>query len=320
MPIVPSEYSPPFWFRNSHTSTIYAGLFRRVKGLEQKRKRIILPDGDFLDLDWSYAETPSRKLVVLLHGLEGHGQRPYMTGSAKMFNTLGFDACAVNFRGCSGETNLLFRSYHSGATEDLEAVIEHVVSLDTYTSIYIKGFSLGGNMTLKYLGEGRNIPKQLKAVVAVSVPCDLHDSLIQLQKTQNALYSRRFINHLVNKLWFKNQRFPKQISVTEIKAIRTLKDFDDIYTSKAHGFKDAMDYYVQCSSKQFLPGIGIPTLLVNAKDDSFLGSSCYPVKEARNNPSLYLDMPVYGGHVGFNERGNISYTERIAGKFIAEHE
>ncbi len=320
MPVQESKYSPPFFFKNGHIATIYAGLIRRVNGLEQIRKRIVLPDGDFLDLDWSYADTGSGKLVILLHGLEGHGQRPYMTGSAKIFNLLGYDACAVNFRGCSGETNLLFRSYHSGATEDLEAVMNHIIGLDSYASIYIKGFSLGGNMVLKYLGEGRPIPKQLKAVVAVSVPCDLHNSLLQLQKTRNILYSKRFINHLVNKLWLKNEKFPEQISIKEIKAVKTLKDFDDIYTSRAHGFNDAMDYYEQCSSKQFLSHIHIPTLLVNAKDDSFLGNSCYPVKEALHNPSLYLDMPLYGGHVGFYETGNTSYTERLATKFISEHE
>ncbi|MEN8789490.1 MAG: alpha/beta fold hydrolase [Flavobacteriaceae bacterium] len=320
MPIQESKYSPPFIFRNSHIATIYAGLIRRINGVDQQRKRIILPDGDFIDLDWSFAESGSRKLVVLLHGLEGHGQRPYMMGSAKIFNAMGYDACAVNFRGCSGETNLLFRSYHSGATEDLEAVMNHIVDLDFYSSIYIKGFSLGGNMVLKYLGEGRLLPKQLKAVVAVSVPCDLYDSLVQLQKTQNALYSRRFINHLVHKLWLKNGKFPDRISEKEIRAVKTLKDFDDIYTSKAHGFEDAMDYYVKCSSLQFLPLINTPTLLVNAKDDSFLGNSCYPVKEAHLNPFLYLDMPLYGGHVGFYEPGNTSYTERIAAKFIAAHD
>jgi predicted alpha/beta-fold hydrolase len=320
VPIQESKYSPPFIFRNGHIATIYAGLIRRIDGLEQKRERISLSDGDFLDLDWSYAKSDSRKLVVLLHGLEGHGQRPYMTGSAKIFNARGYDACAVNFRGCSGETNLLFRSYHSGATEDLEAVMNHIIDLDSYSSIYIKGFSLGGNMALKYLGEGRILPKQLKAVVAVSAPCDLYDSLVQLQKTQNALYTRRFINHLVHKLWLKNEKFPEQISTKEIKAVKTLKDFDDIYTSKAHGFKDAMDYYTQCSSKQFLRNIKTPTLLVNAKDDSFLGDGCYPVQEAHQNPFLYFDMPLYGGHVGFYEPGNSSYTERIGSKFIAGHE
>ena len=318
MPLQDSKYKPPLLFRNGHVATIYAGLFRRVHGLEQQRERMVLPDGDFLDLDWSYAGQLSRKVVILLHGLEGHGQRPYITGSAKIFNRRGFDACAVNFRGCSGETNNLFRSYHSGATEDLAAVIDHIRSLNKYSQIFIKGFSLGGNMTLKYLGEGRTIPSEIKAAVAVSVPCDLHDSLIQLLKPKNILYAKRFRNHLVAKLWAKHQKFPKRITVDEIKAINNLKDFDDIYTSKAHGFRDALDYYAQCSSKQFLGGIRIPTLIINAKDDSFLGAACYPIQEAKDYSSLFLKMPVYGGHVGFYGPKNISYTEKLALKFLEE--
>ena len=311
-------YTPPLLFRNGHIATIYAGLFRRVYGVEQERERISLPDGDFMDLDWSYSNFPSEKVVVLLHGLEGHGQRPYITGSAKIFNQNGYDACAVNFRGCSGETNKLFRSYHSGATEDLDAVVNHVVGLDKYSHIVIKGFSLGGNMTLKYLGEGRNIPSQVKAAVAVSVPCDLHDSLIQLLKPKNLLYAKRFRNHLVAKLWAKNEKFPELISKEEIRAIKTLKDFDDIYTSKAHGFEDALDYYKQCSSRQFLARINTPTLIINSKDDSFLGQSCYPIEEVKANIQLSLKMPAYGGHVGFYEADNISYTEKLAVKFLGE--
>ncbi len=279
---------------------------------------MILPDGDFLDLDWSYARSEANRVVILLHGLEGHGQRPYITGSAKMFNVAGYDACAVNFRGCSGETNTLFRSYHSGATEDLEAVINHIIALDRYSEIYIKGFSLGGNMTLKYLGEGRKIPKEVKAAVTVSVPCDLHDSLVQLLKPKNVLYAKRFRNHLVAKLWAKHQKFPERITAREINAIKNLKDFDDIYTSKAHGFKNALDYYAQCSSGQFLNYIEIPTLIINAKNDSFLGPPCYPEKEANENPMLYLKMPVYGGHVGFFGAQNVSYTEKMAVHFLDE--
>ena len=311
-------YSPPLLFRNGHIATIYAGLFRRVHGVEQQRERMNLPDGDFMDLDWSYAKDSSDKLVVLLHGLEGHGQRPYITGSAKIFNQHGYDACAVNFRGCSGETNMLFRSYHSGATEDLDAVLNHVVELGKYSHIIIKGFSLGGNMTLKYLGEGRSVPREVKAAVAVSVPCDLHDSLIQLLKPKNVLYAKRFRNHLVAKLWAKHEKFPDLISREDIRAIKNLKDFDDIYTSKAHGFDDALDYYTQCSSKQFLQGINTPTLIINARDDSFLGQACYPIEEVDNNQNLYLEMPAYGGHVGFYEKDNISYTEKLAVKFLGE--
>ena len=316
MPLKHSKYSPPLIFRNGHIATIYAGLFRRVHGLEQKRERITLPDGDFLDLDWSYAEGRSRKVVILLHGLEGHGQRPYITGSAKAFNNEGYDACAVNFRGCSGETNSLFRSYHSGATEDLHAVVNFIISKDSYSQIFIKGFSLGGNMCLKYLGEGRAITEIVKAAVAVSVPCNLHDSLIQLLKPKNILYARRFKDHLVAKLWDKHKLFPDQISPADIRAIKNLKDFDDIYTSRAHGFDDAMDYYKKCSSKQFLGGVDIPALIINARNDSFLGDRCYPVAEAESNANIYLNMPAYGGHVGFFGQNNISYTEQIAVKFL----
>ena len=318
MPIQEAPYSPPLLFRSGHIATIYAGLFRRVKGLVQKRERIVLPDADFLDLDWSYSTKETQSVVVLLHGLEGHGQRPYITGSARIFNRAGFDACAVNFRGCSGETNNLFRSYHSGATEDLEAVLNHIINQDKYKRIYIKGFSLGGNLALKYLGEGRIVPKEVKAAIAVSVPCDLHDSLIQLLKPKNVLYAKRFRNHLVAKLWLKHEKFPDQITAEEIRAIQNLKDFDDLYTSKAHGFEDALDYYRQCSSKQFLGNIQIPSLIINAKNDSFLGAQCYPLKEAEANQSLYLSMPVFGGHVGFYGQDNISYTEKAGLNFFEE--
>ena len=311
-------YSPPLLFKNGHIATIYAGLFRRVHGVEQRRERMILPDGDFLDLDWSYSNMPTEKVIVLLHGLEGHGQRPYITGSAKIFNQNGYDACAVNFRGCSGETNGLFRSYHSGATEDLDAVIQHVIGLEKYSKVYIKGFSLGGNMTLKYLGEGRTVPGEVKAAIAVSVPCDLHDSLVQLLKPKNILYAIRFRNHLVAKLWAKREKFPELISADEIRAIKTLKDFDDIYTSKAHGFKNAIDYYTRCSSKQFLKGINIPSLIINAENDSFLGKACYPIKEVDSNANVIMKMPAYGGHVGFYGSDNTSYTEKMAVKFLAE--
>ncbi|MBT8321601.1 MAG: alpha/beta fold hydrolase [Eudoraea sp.] len=318
MPIVPSPYKPPAIFRNGHAATIYAGLFRKVVGINQERERMELEDGDFMDLDWSYAGVPTQKVAILLHGLEGHGQRPYITGSAKILNQAGIDACAVNFRGCSGETNRLYRSYHSGATEDLHAVIQHILETKNYSEILIKGISLGGNMALKYLGEGRAIPKEVKAAIGVSVPCQLHDSLIQLLKPKNWAYARRFRNHLVAKLKAKQHLFPELLADEQIRKIKNLKDFDDLYTSKAHGFRDAMDYYEKCSSRQFLKGISVPTLIINSLDDSFLGESCYPQQEAESNPHIYLRMPRYGGHVGFIEQGDVSYSEKVSLSFISE--
>jgi predicted alpha/beta-fold hydrolase len=318
MPLIASDYTPRFPFNNGHFSTLYTGLVRKVSGLAQERERISLPDMDFLDLDWSYAKKPTRKVIILLHGLEGNAQRPYITGSAKMAITHDYDTCAVNYRGCSGETNTMYRSYHSGATEDLDSVIQYILNAKNHDEIYIKGFSLGGNLALKYLGEERNVPKEIKGVVAVSVPCSLYSSLFQLLQPKNYLYAKRFKDHLKAKMREKQKLFPSRISDQDIKNVKTLKDFDDIYTSRAHGFKDAMDYYEKCSSLQFLAQIKIPALIINAKNDSFLGPECYPYKEARENSSIFLEVPNSGGHVGFYEKQNTTYTEKRAIKFFKE--
>jgi len=322
MPLVPSKYRPPFLFRSAHYATVWCGLIRKVE-VPQVRERITLGDGDFLDLDWSFASTNneprtrSRQAVILLHGLEGHAQRPYMTGNARWLNQNGIDACAVNFRGCSGETNILYRSYHSGATEDLDAVVQHVIQMG-YEEVYLVGISLGGNMLLKYLGEDREVPEEVKAGIANSAPCDLYASLQCIMSFQNSLYARRFKNHLVEKLYRKQQLYPEQLTNGTIKQIRTLKDFDDVYTSKAHGFADAMDYYTQCSSKQFLPSLQRPVLILNAKDDTFLKDGCYPIEEAKRYSNIFLEMPKYGGHVGFVGKDNVSYSEIRVLDFIID--
>jgi len=316
MPIIEPNYKPPFWAKKSFVSTVFSGLARKVNGVVQTRERITLSDGDFLDLDWSYTEEKSNKVIILLHGLEGNAQRPYITGTAKLFNQNGIDACAVNFRGCSGEPNLLYRTYHSGATEDLDEVVKHILNKNKYAEIYIKGISLGANMALKYVGEGRTLPAVLKAVVAISTPCDLKGSCDELLSLKNSHYAIRFLGHLKNKLTPKLSQYPDSISVTDFKSIRTLKDFDDIYTSKAHGFKNALDYYDKANCLQFLPNIKVPSLIINALNDSFLSAKCYPVKAAKQNSNLYLEMPRYGGHVGFIDKNNSYYNEKRALDFV----
>lgn len=316
MPIITSNYKPNFLFKSGQFSTIYSGIFRRVNGVIQERERITLEDQDFIDLDWSFTSQKTNKLIIILHGLEGNAQRPYMVATAKLFNQNNIDAVCVNFRGCSGEQNVKYRSYHSGATNDLDEVIQYIISTKHYSEIYIKGFSLGGNVTLKYLGEHRTIPSQIKAAIAISVPCDLYGSCLELHTFKNILYADRFKKHLIGRLRSKQKLFPNTISLDEINKIKTLKDFDDVYTSKAHGFKDARDYYEKSSSLQFLSNIKIPSLIINALDDTFLSPECFPVKEAKNNSNLFLEMPKFGGHVGFFDRKNIYYNEKRALEFI----
>lgn len=317
MPIIESTYKPWFFLKNSFISTVYSGLFRRVN-LKQERERVTLPDGDFLDLDWSFAAAKTKKLIILLHGLEGNGQRPYMTGPAKLFNANNVDAVCVNFRGCSGEDNLKYRSYHSGATDDLETVIAYILNTKSYTHIYFHAISLGANLVSKYLGERHDVPVQIKAAVVVSVPCDLNGSCIELHKLKNRLYAIEFLKHLKHKLKNKVKKFPNELPLNAYNKITNLRQFDTIYTSRAHGFVDALDYYTQNSCRQFLPHIKTPTLMINALNDSFLSPECYPVKEAKANANLYLEMPAFGGHVGFIDKGNVYYNEKRALEFCMQ--
>ncbi len=318
MPIVESNFNPPFLFKRGHLSTVYSGLYRKVNGVIQERERLTLSDDDFLDLDWSYSQEKTKKCVILLHGLEGHAQRPYMLGYAKIFNANGFDSIAVNFRNCSEEPNIKYKTYHSGATEDLHDVVLHAIQKG-YNKISIAGISLGGNIALKYVGE-REVPLEIKSVNVASVPCSLYHSMLALHTFENILYANRFKRHLIEKVKRKQLQFPDRITKQEIQSIKNLKDFDDVYTSKAHGFKDALDYYEKCSSLQFLPGIKTPTLLINALNDSFLSPECFPIKEAKNNEYLHLELPKYGGHVGFYQRSNSYYNEERALQFAKMHE
>ncbi|WP_109301804.1 YheT family hydrolase [Aquimarina sp. AU474] len=320
MPVIKSHYNPPFLFRNGHFSTIYPNLLRKVKGLKQKRERITLEDGDFIDLDWSFAaKQKSKKVVIIIHGLEGNGQRQYITGLAKHLNTNDWDAVAVNLRNCSGEVNLLYRSYNAGVSEDLEEIINHILDKCSYDSISLCGFSLGGNIVLKYLGEGRKIPSIIRSGVAISAPCDLYDSLLEINKPKNFIYEQRFIKHLKAKLHERQVVFPDEISIADIKACKSLIDIDNLYTSKAHGYTDALDYYTKCSSKQFLKNITIPTLILSAKNDSFLGPKCYPIDEATINTRVFLEIPDYGGHVGFYTNESVYYNEKRTLEFFVKH-
>lgn len=313
MPLRKSDYQPSFFFRNGHLNTIYSSLCRKTKSVPFQRKRIHTPDDDFLDLD--VLENGSKKIVVLCHGLEGSSASKYIQATAALLSTQGYAIAAMNYRFCSGEINRQLLTYHSGRTEDLHTVIQTL--LPHYQAIYLVGFSLGGNLVLKYNGDGIfPLDPKIKASVAVSVPVDLHGSSLVLQRTDNLLYTWRFLRTLSKKIKLKHQQYPKEINLDHLKKIKKLIDFDDYYTSQLNGFKDALDYYAQASSKQFLSSITHPTLLINALDDPFLSESCFPYEAAENNPHFFLMTPAHGGHVGFISKGQFYWSEEQIVAFL----
>ncbi|MBB6003429.1 YheT family hydrolase [Arcicella rosea] len=322
MPIVKhADYQAPFWLPNGHLQTIFPSVFRKIKTVKYLRERITTPDNDFLDLDWAKANTQfsenNKKLVVLSHGLEGDSTRQYITGMVQLFTQHGFDCLAWNFRSCSGELNRTTRFYHSGATDDLDWVIKHAILKD-YQEIYLVGFSLGGNLTLKYLGEqSENLSSKIKKAVTFSVPLHLSSS----SQTIGWLYTKRFNDSLKKKILAKAKLFPEQIQTSNISKIKTLKDFDDCYTSQLHGFQDAEDYYERNSSLYFLDKIQIPTLIINALNDPFLSKACFPFEKVNALDNVFFQAPENGGHCGFyqdNYQG-ILWSEKRALAWISNN-
>jgi predicted alpha/beta-fold hydrolase len=309
MPLVKSQHHPKFLFKNGHFSTIYSAKLRPIPVLLQERERLTLADGDFIDIDWSFSKIKTRKVAILLHGLEGNAQRVYMIGQAKQLVLNGWDVAAMNHRGCSGEDNLLYESYNSGRTYDLESLIEFILKKEQYDEISLIGFSLGGNLVLKYLGERDILPKEIKKGIAISAPLNLKGSLQALNKIENILYNRVFINDLRKKYKRKMPRFPEKMNLETYQNIKTLIDFDNLYTAPAHGFNDAFDYYEKSSSIQFIENIKIPVLILSAKNDSFLSEECYPFSLASKLKNVYLEVPNYGGHVGFHKTNKEQYSE-----------
>ncbi|WP_026956965.1 YheT family hydrolase [Algoriphagus vanfongensis] len=315
MPLVTSKtYQRPKWLFNGHLETIYPALFRKVTIAAPQRERLKTPDEDFLDLDW-YRQNGSH-LVLISHGLEGNSSRPYMLGMAKLFLQNGYDVLTWNFRSCSDELNQQPIFYHSGATYDLDLVVQK--ALEKYEAISLVGFSLGGNLTLKYLGEkGDSIP-QIKRGVAISVPLHLSSSSKKIAETENLLYTKRFLKTLKKKVIQKAEAHPDQIPVHFLKDIKTLSQFDDQYTGPLHGFSDAEEYYEVNSSLHFLEKITVPTLVLNAKNDPFLSPQCFPENLAKKLPKTYFEFPEYGGHVGFSPKNTKDpyYSEQRAFEFI----
>lgn len=301
MPVLPvPHYRPPFPFTSGHLQTLYPTLFRLVPPTNPVGERLETDDGDFIDIDWHYSRTGTHiGLAVVSHGLEGHSRKKYPLGMARFLSLQGWDVICLNFRCCSGEPNRLPRFYHSGVTDDLHRVICHGLSKG-YERVVLIGFSMGGNQTLKYLGENPDlVPGQVAAAVTFSVPCRLGDAVVVMGTLANRPYMHYFMKGLREKIREKATRFPDLIDIDGLDRMITFEPFDDKYTAPLHGFKGAADYYRRCSSAQFIRSIRIPTLLVQAQDDPFLSPSCYPRREAEQSDQFFLEMPRFGGHVGF---------------------
>jgi uncharacterized protein len=318
MPLIEiSCYRPSRILFNGHLETIIPSMLRTIRGVDYARERLELEDGDFLDLDWLKGEGDT--LVIISHGLEGSSERHYAKGMAKYFFERGWDAIAWNCRGCSGEMNRLPRFYHHGATEDLNAVVRHASRVKNYTSIVLVGISMGGSMSLKYLGEQVDkLSNLIKGAAVFSVPCHLGSSAKELDKLNKRFYLNRFLKKLGKKIKSKSEKFPEIISYRGFEKIKSFEEFDNRYTAPLHGFKDADDFYERASSLPHIGKIKVPALIVNALNDPFLPPLCFPYEIAKNHSFVFLETPSRGGHTGFSLYGKEeNWMEQRAFEFLS---
>ncbi len=302
MQLFTKAYQPTLCFKNGHFNTIFTNLWRSWKlPVSYQRQRFSTPDKDFLDLDCSSIH--SDKAMVLVHGLEGHAYSPYMKGMVKAANEAGWDALSLNLRGCSGANNAQPVTYHSGKTEDLNTAVEYTLSQDLYKKIAIVGFSLGGNLVLKYAGEqGSGLDERIMSIAAISNPFDLQAVAMNMDKVSNRLYKNRFLKTLKLKASQKLDQYPDLlINKDEVIKARSFYAFDNVFTAPLNGFRDAEDYWKKSSCRHFLRNIHKPALLINAIDDPFIPPYNIPFKKIKNNKNLVALSPKYGGHLGFGK-------------------
>ena len=295
-------FKPSLTLKNKHLQTLYAPLFRKQSTPKVEIERFDLADGDFIEAYWhKHKPTDSRPIVTLFHGLAGSFRSPYIQGIMKALDKKGFASVLMHFRGCSGKANLLPRSYHSGDTADAKAWIDYLKVKYKNSDLHAVGYSIGGNMLLKFLGEEKE-KTLLRSAVSVSAPMDLDITA----KRINQGFSKRYQQHLLDPLkkillekykTFDMEKILNQ-SREDIKNIKTIEEFDELYTAPINGFGTAKNYYNKCSAKQFLKHIQIPTLIIHALDDPFMTPKILPLQEELSK-HITMSISEHGGHVGF---------------------
>jgi uncharacterized protein len=293
-----NQFKPAWWLRSSHLQTIWPALCRsEVKKLPLERERIELPDGDFVDLDWIDNKHKDAPVILILHGLEGSIESHYAKTMLLTIAQHGWRGVFMNFRGCSGEPNRFPNDYHSGETGDVSYVVQYLLDREPNTNIAAIGYSLGGNVLLKWLGEtGQQNP--LKAAIAISVPFELNKAADFICQGFSRFYQWYFIKCLRDRLSVKYKVCPTSVDPNLIYKVKNMYDFDDQITAPLNGFASVNEYYTTSSSRRYLHGIGIPTLILHSKDDPFMPQDVIP-ESHELSPSIKLEVTDYGGHVGF---------------------
>ena len=292
-------YRPAWWIPGPHVRTLWGRFVRRPPVVHTRREQWETPDGDVLDVDRLDAPHPDAPRLILLHGLEGTARSHYARGMLAEARERGWGADFLLFRSCGGTLNRTRRFYHSGDTGDLDLVVNRNRLAYPNAPLILAGFSLGGNVLLKWLAEHRD--EAIHAAAAISVPYDLARGATHIDKGFARVYQANFIASLKRKVYAKLEYFPDLVDKSKLDAVRSIREFDDLLTAPLHGFVDADDYYTRSSALAILEDVRVPTLLLSAVDDPFLPRTVLDDVRtvADKNTALHVEFVERGGHVGF---------------------
>lgn len=292
-------FVPPLWLANAHFQTSWSVFYRKRPDIEPRHERWDTPDHDFLNVYFVDGE-PDKPVALLLHGLEGSVKSNYILGLMDAFKARGWGVVVFEHRTCGGTMNRAKRTYHSGEASDLHFVVHRLIAARPDIRLYIAGFSLGGNVTGRWLGMlGESIPPQVKAAALICPPFDLTISGPHLDSVLWGAYTRWFFRTLIPKALEKAKQYPGVMDVEKLQNAKTFQEYDTYATAALHGYRDAQDYWSCVSCGQYLHGVRRPTLLLASADDPFNPPSTLPRRVADESPFLHPQFSEKGGHVGF---------------------
>lgn len=297
-------FRPMSIFRNPHIQTIVGAYLRSTTGVSFERVRISTPDNDFIALDFPDVEgallEENAPIVLLLHGMGGSARQGYACEVYRQLAQAGIRCVGMNYRSCGGEANLQPKTYHGGATEDVETVIRWLREQHPHVPLGIIGVSLGANILVKFLGEAK---RDVTVGAAISCPFDLLAGSKALEKGISRFYGQSVLSGLKESIQRKTHQIAHIVDIEKVMAARTLYEYDAVCTAPLHEFPDVRTYYDRCSAKQFVASIQTPTLIIRALDDPFLDPQDVPYKILEKNKWIQAELTSHGGHVGFTEGG-----------------
>jgi predicted alpha/beta-fold hydrolase len=322
---IPEPFAPRRLFLGGHAQTIVGNFMRRRSLLPEPEERLfeVEPGMQVLCHCHWQADRASAMTLIVVHGLEGSVESGYMIGTGSKAWLEGMNVVRMNMRNCGDTEHLGPTLYNSSMSADVGVVVKKLIADEGLRAIALVGYSMGGNLVLKLLGEwGREAPKQVKTGVGVSPAMDLAASADALHDLANRIYELRFLQSLRKRVRRKAQLYPGRYDLKYLRGLRSIRDFDDQITARYCGFANAQDYYTRAASANVLDRIAVPTLVLHAEDDPFIRIQPETRQKLLNNPNIAFIETASGGHCAFLAEPNGydgRWAERQTIRFVQAH-